>query len=73
MDREERELFAALSHVRDRLEKQEQLFNLATDADEIEALIFEGKALSLRYSSLLRRARELGLRGVSGEEAGRKK
>lgn len=65
MDREERELFAELSHIRDRLEKQEQLFNLATDGDEIEALIFEEKALSLRYSSLLRRARELGIKGIS--------
>ncbi len=65
MDREERELFAELSHIRDRLEKQEQLFNLATDGDEIEALIFEQKALSLRYSSLLRRARELGIKGIS--------
>lgn len=62
MDREEQELFAELSHIRDRLEKQEQLFNLATDGDEIEALIFEEKALSLRYSSLLRRARELGIK-----------
>lgn len=62
MDREERELFAELSHIRDRLKKQEQLFNLATDDDEIEALIFEEKALSLRYSSLLRRARELGIK-----------
>lgn len=65
MDREERELFAELSRIRDRLEKQEQLFNLATDGDEIEALIFEEKALSLRYSSLLRRARELGIKGIS--------
>lgn len=65
MDREERELFAELSRIRDRLEKQEQLFNLATDGDEIEALIFEEKALSLRYSSLLRRARELGIKGNS--------
>ncbi len=65
MDREERELFAEISHIRDRLEKQEQLFNLATDGDEIEALIFEEKALSLRYSSLLRRARELGIKGIS--------
>lgn len=64
MDREEQELFAELSHIRDRLEKQEQLFNLATDGDEIEALIFEEKALSLRYSSLLRRARELGIKGI---------
>lgn len=63
MEREEQELFAELSHIRDRLEKQEQLFNLATDDDEIEALIFEEKALSLRYSSLLRRARELGIKG----------
>ncbi len=62
MDREEQELFAELSHIRDRLKKQEQLFNLATDDDEIEALIFEEKALSLRYSSLLRRARELGIK-----------
>ena len=63
MDQEEQELLAELSHIRDRLEKQEQLFNLATDGDEIEALIFEEKSLSLRYSRLLRRVKELGLKG----------
>lgn len=65
MDEEKRALFAELTLIRDRLKKQEQLFNLATDGEEIEALVYEEKALSLRYSRLLRRARELGIKGDS--------
>lgn len=61
MDEEKKALLSELSYIRDRLAKQEQLFNLTTDGDEIEALIYEEKALSLRYSSLLRRAKALGI------------
>ncbi|MCM1333831.1 MAG: YaaL family protein [Bacteroides sp.] len=65
MDEEKKALLSELRLIRDKLKKQEQLFDLATDGEEIEALIYEGKALSLRYSRLLRRARELGIKGDS--------
>lgn len=61
MDEEKKALLSELSYIRDRLAKQEQLFNLTTDGDEIEALIYEEKALTMRYSSLLRRAKALGI------------
>lgn len=47
-----------LSRTRERLEKLEQLFNITTDEVEIEALIYEERAERLRYSALLRRAKE---------------
>lgn len=53
------ELSAELERARERLEKIEQLFNAATDEVEIEALIYEEKAQKLRYSALLRRAKEV--------------
>ncbi len=59
-EQERREILSELSRVRDKLDKQEQLFNLTADDDEIEALIYEEKGLALRYSHLLRRAKELG-------------
>lgn len=51
-------LMEELSRTRERLEKLEQLFNMATDEVEIEALIYEERAERLRYSALLRRAKE---------------
>lgn len=52
------ELLVELAEARERLEKIEQLFNAATDEVEIEALIYEERAEQLRYSALLRRAKE---------------
>lgn len=52
------ELLVELANARERLEKIEQLFNSATDEVEIEALIYEERAEQLRYSALLRRAKE---------------
>lgn len=52
------ELLTELARAREKLEKLEQLYNAATDEVEIEALIYEEKAQRLRYSALLRRARE---------------
>lgn len=52
------ELLTELARAREKLEKLEQLYNAATDEVEIEALIYEEKAQKLRYSALLRRAKE---------------
>ncbi len=57
-------LIEELSRTREKLEKLEQLYNMATDEVEIEALIYEERAERLRYSALLRRAKEADKREV---------
>ena len=42
--------------------KNEQLFNMATEDEVIEAVIYEQRALQSRYAYLLKRAREKGIR-----------
>lgn len=58
---ERAEILSELSRLKEKLEKLEQLFNLTSDADEIEALVHEEIAMELRRSRLLRRAKELGV------------
>lgn len=57
-------LIEELSKTREKLEKLEQLYNMATDEVEIESLIYEERAERLRYSALLRRAKEADKREV---------
>lgn len=57
-------LIEELSRTREKLEKLEQLYNMATDEVEIEALIYEERAERMRYSALLRRAKEADKREV---------
>lgn len=57
-------LIEELSRTREKLKKLEQLYNMATDEVEIEALIYEERAERLRYSALLRRAKEADKREV---------
>lgn len=57
-------LIEELSRTREKLEKLEQFYNMATDEVEIEALIYEERAERLRYSALLRRAKEADKREV---------
>ena len=57
-------LIEELSRTHEKLEKLEQLYNMATDEVEIEALIYEERAERLRYSALLRRAKEADKREV---------
>ena len=47
-----------LSLLKDRLQKNEQLFNLAEEEAVIEALIFERKAIMLRYSAAIEKAKK---------------
>ena len=47
-----------LEQVHELLQKQEELFNLAEEDELIEAIIYEQKALRLRYDYLLRKAKE---------------
>ncbi len=61
---DERELILSeLERVRAMLYKNEQLFDIATESTEIDALIFERKALDIRYSALIGKAKQLGLKG----------
>lgn len=57
-------LIEELSRTREKLEKLEQLYNMATDEVEIEAIIYEERAERLRYSALLQRAKEADKREV---------
>lgn len=60
---DERELILCeLERLKAMLYKNEQLFDMTVDGAETEALIFERKALRLRYSALIAKAKELGIR-----------
>ncbi len=71
MERPKNEVIAELSYLRDRLEKLEQLFNLCEDEDETEALIYEEKAVMLRYSRVLREAKEQAAASGRAEKCGK--
>ena len=59
---DERELILSELHrVGAMLYKNEQLFDFAADDTETEALIYENKALRLRYSALIAKAKALGI------------
>ncbi len=44
------------------LEKNESIFNMITDSDLIEAVIYEKLSLQLRYTYLIKLAKEKGIR-----------
>lgn len=61
---DERELILSeLERVRAMLYKNGQLYDLAEKDSDTEALIYEHKALTVRYSALLAKAKELGIKG----------
>ena len=55
------EILEEISVLRDRLEKLDILFNMAETPEETESLIYEEKAVMLRYSYVLREAKKLGI------------
>ena len=55
------EILEELAYLRDRLEKLGQLFNMAETAEETESLIYEEKAVMLRYSAVIREAKRMGI------------
>lgn len=63
---ERKELLDELSYLSDRLEKIRQLFDLSEDDEETESLIYEEKAVLLRYSKALREAKEKGITAFAG-------
>lgn len=68
--RENREIIEELSLLKDRLQKNEQLFNLAQEEAVIEALVFERKAIMLWYNAALEKAKKAGCRGGELLESG---
>lgn len=56
------EILEEIGILRDRLEKLDILFNMAETLEETESLIYEEKAVMLRYSYILREAKKLGIR-----------
>lgn len=55
------EILEEIGILRDRLEKLDMLFNMADTPEETESLIYEEKAVMLRYSYVLREAKKLGI------------
>ena len=56
------EILEEIGILKDRLEKLDILFNMAETPEETESLIYEEKAVMLRYSYILREAKKLGIR-----------
>jgi hypothetical protein len=52
------ELQDELVRLNELLQQQDELFDLAEDDDLIEAIIYEQKALKLRYDYLIKKARK---------------
>ncbi|MBR4112278.1 MAG: DUF2508 family protein [Ruminiclostridium sp.] len=55
------EILTEIAYLRDRLEKLNMLFNMAETDDETESLIYEEKAVMLRYYYVIREAKKLGI------------
>ncbi len=60
-DAESQEITDALRLISDKIKKNEDNFNLISDADLIEAIVYEGMALKARYRYLLRQAKSIGI------------
>lgn len=56
------EILEEIGILRGRLEKLDILFNMAETPEETESLIYEEKAVMLRYSYILREAKKLGIK-----------
>lgn len=55
------EILEEIEILRCRLENLSMLFNMAETPEETEALIYEEKAVMLRYSFVIREAKRLGI------------
>ncbi|MCH5323812.1 MAG: DUF2508 domain-containing protein [Eubacterium sp.] len=51
-----------LTYLQDRLEKVRQLFNMECDPDQIDALIYEEKALMISLNHLIKTSRDIKVR-----------
>ncbi|MBP3854878.1 MAG: hypothetical protein IK990_04590 [Ruminiclostridium sp.] len=62
MTDERESLLSDLRRVNDKLYKNMQMFDLAVEDSDIEALIYEHRSLTIRQSALIARIKELGIR-----------
>lgn len=62
------EILEEIGILRDRLEKLDMLFNMAETPEETESLIYEEKAVMLRYSYVLKEAKKLGIRAERADK-----
>ena len=62
MTKERELILSELKRVEAMLYKNEQLYDLAAEETDIEALIYEHRALTIRYSALIEKARTAGIR-----------
>lgn len=59
---EKKEFLRELNTLMLMLDKNESIFNMITDGDLIEAIIYEKLSLQLRYTYLLKQAKIRGIR-----------
>ena len=55
---EAEEMRSRLDYLQNRLEKTRQLFDIETDPEKIEAIVFEVKAILIRIDHLIRNAKQ---------------
>lgn len=61
-DREQAEIIEELEFIQNRIDANETMFNLASDEEIIDAMIYEQKSLHSRYAYLLKIAKEKGIK-----------
>lgn len=61
-DREQTEIIEELEAIKGRIDANEAMFNLAFDAEMIDAMIYEQKSLHSRFAYLLKVAKEKGIK-----------
>lgn len=61
-DREQSEIIEELEGIKNRIDANEAMFNLASDDEMIDAMIYEQKSLHSRYAYLLKVAKEKGIK-----------
>ncbi|MGN0697258.1 MAG: DUF2508 family protein [Ruminiclostridium sp.] len=55
---EAEEIRSRMEYLRNRLEKTRQLFDIETDPEKIEAIVYEEKAILIRLDHLIKNAKE---------------
>lgn len=61
-EREQAEIIEELETIKSRIDANEAMFNLASDEEIIDAMIYEQKSLHSRYAYLLKIAKEKGIK-----------
>ncbi len=61
-NKEKDELLIEMEHLKELMEKNEQVFNLTTDEELIDAVIYEQISLKHRFAHLLKTAKEKGIK-----------